>query len=519
MTDTDITSIVFLVFLAVCLLLYWRLSAEGQWKLLTVASIVFYLSCVSPSTFIYVLVSAGTVYYATERFCADREGKRNRLILILTLLVNAGILAVLKYTNLGIHTLNIVLNNVEGYHRLPDLNWLAPLGISYYTLQIISYLLDCYWGTADAFHDPLKMLLYTIYFPQMISGPISRFGDIGVQLFEKHEFEYDRVTRGVRRIAWGFIKKLVIANKLMLIVNHMYDHTEVYSGIWIWIATMIWVIELYADFSGCMDIVLGASACFGIQLPENFRTPFFSLSIQEFWRRWHITLGTWLRDYIMNPVLRTRFCINLGKKAKKRFGKKKGRKIPAYFAMLILWLVMGLWHGNSWKYIVGEGLWFWLVIVIGQILEEPLGKIVRALHIPSESFGWKTFQRIRTFLIFTVGQLFFRADSLMDSFSRIRNSIVYFGKSISPSYIRLVLDDLRNSDIVFQMGQRPGEIALVLSMLLMVYVDIQNYRGTDIQSKLKELPNPARWALYYCAVVLIFISFNAVNVQFAYAQF
>lgn len=505
--------------MAVCLLIYWRLPVEGQWKFLVITSVIFYLTCVKPITFVYVLVSSGTVYYATERFGTEKDEKRKRQVLVLTILVNVGILAVLKYTNLGIHTVNFVANRFGKGYLLHDVSWLAPLGISYYTLQLISYLLDCYWGTAEPFHNPLKMLLYTIYFPQMISGPISRFEDIGTQLFEKHEFDYDRVTRGIRRIAWGLIKKLVIANKLSLIVNHMYDHMEIYSGIWVWIATMIWVIELYADFSGCMDIVLGASACFGIKLPENFRAPFFSLTIQEFWRRWHITLGTWLRDYIMNPVLRTKFCLGLTKKAKKRFGKKKGKKISAYFAMLILWLVMGIWHGNSWKYVVGEGLWFWLVIVLGQVLEDPLRTVTEYLHIRTETIIWKTFQRIRTFLIFTVGQLFFRANSLMDSFARIGNSIIYFGKSISPSYIRFIVDDLRNSAIPWKIGSRTGEISLIVAMLILTYVDIQTNRCVDIQLKLKKMPVPLRWAIYYGAVLLIFISFNAVNVQFAYAQF
>ena len=460
-----------------------------------------------------------TVYFATERFSKEKDEKKNKHTLILTILINVSILAVLKYTNLGIHTVNIFIKRVDESHLLHDVKWLAPLGISYYTLQLISYLLDCYWETAEPFHDPMKMLLYTIYFPQMISGPISRFDDIGNQLFEKHEFDYDRVTRGIRRIAWGLIKKLVIANKLSLFVNHMYDHVEIYGGIWVWVATMIWVIQLYADFSGCMDIVLGASACFGIKLPENFRAPFFSLTIQEFWRRWHITLGTWLRDYIMNPVLRTKFCMGLTKKAKKRFGKKKGKKISAYFAMLILWLVMGIWHGNSWKYVVGEGLWFWTVIVLGQVFEEPLNGAVKLLHIRTESIFWKTFQRIRTFMIFTVGQLFFRANSLMDSFGRIRNSIIFFGKSIAPSYIKFIVDDLRNSSITWKMGARTGEIALLVAMLMLVYVDIQTNRGVDIQYKLKTMRAPLRWAVYYAALLLIFISFNAVNVQFAYAQF
>ena len=505
--------------MAVCLLIYWRLPVEGQWKFLIITSVIFYLTCVKPITFIYVLVSSGTVYYATERFGREKEEKRKRQVLILTILVNVGILAVLKYTNLGIHTVNFLANRFGKGYLFHDVRWLAPLGISYYTLQLISYLLDCYWGTAEPFHNPLKMLLYTIYFPQMISGPISRFEDIGTQLFEKHEFDYDRVTRGIRRIAWGLIKKLVIANKLSIIVNHMYDHMEIYSGIWVWIATMIWVIELYADFSGCMDIVLGASACFGIKLPENFRAPFFSLTIQEFWRRWHITLGTWLRDYIMNPVLRTKFCLGLTKKAKKRFGKKKGKKISAYFAMLILWLVMGIWHGNSWKYVVGEGLWFWLIIVLGQVLEDPFRTVTEYLHIRTETIIWKTFQRIRTFLIFTVGQLFFRANSLMDSFARIGNSIIYFGKSISPSYIKFIVDDLRNSAIPWKIGSRTGEISLIVAMFILIYVDIQTNRGVDIQLKLKKMPVPLRWAIYYGAVLLIFISFNAVNVQFAYAQF
>lgn len=209
----------------------------------------------------------------------------------------------------------------------------------------------------------------------------------------------------------GFFKKLVITEHLTQVTNAIYSNPAEYSGVFIWIGTVLYVIEIYADFSGCMDIVIGVSECFGIYLPENFKTPFCSVTIQEFWQRWHITLGAWLKDYIMFPVMRSRLWNKYAKTVKKKWGKKAGKFLPTFTAMLILWFGMGLWHGGGWNYI-GEGVWFWLVIVLGQVLEPMLSKVTVKCKIKTEGKAWYCFRCTRTAFIYAVGALFFKADNL-----------------------------------------------------------------------------------------------------------
>lgn len=229
-------------------------------------------------------------------------------------------LTVLKYTNLAIGTVNHFMKT-----NFSSVTWLSPLAISYYTLQIVAYLLDCYWKVEKRENNPLKLLLFTSFFPLMISGPINRHNNLAPQLFEKHEFEYNRVASGIRRVAWGIAKKIVVADRLSMVVAYMFNRPEIYSGIWILIAAVTFAVELYFDFSGCMDIVIGISKCYGIILEENFKAPFMSRTIQEIWQRWHITLGGWFKSYIMYPILKSSVFVQLGERCKNKFGKS-GKK-------------------------------------------------------------------------------------------------------------------------------------------------------------------------------------------------
>ena len=502
----DITSLVYIMFVAVCLVIYWVMPSKRQWYVLLVASLLFYFLNSKAYTFVYLLTSVLTVWGATVYFENCCNDKKRKIVLIITLLINIGLLAVLKYTNLAINTFNLILKEDNA---IKPVTWIASMGISFYTLQIVAYLLDVYWKVTAVEHNPFKLLLFTSYFPLMISGPISEYEQLGYQFYEEHRFSYEKVTKGMKRIAWGMIKKLAISNRMAIVVNFLWNDVNTFNGLWIWFAVFLYVIQLYTDFSGCMDIVLGTSECFGIKLVENFKSPLFSKNIQEFWQRWHISLGQWLKNYIMNPLLKSELFLSMGNRAKKIWGKKKGKKVPVYCAMLALWLAMGLWHGSSWKYIIGEGLWFWFVIVVGQLLEEQLIMIKDKLKI-RDGVIWNTFQVIRTNFIFIVGMLFFRASSFLDSLMRIRQSFVLEG---TKDTIGVAINEM------IALLENRGISILVIALIALIIYDAILYKGIDLFDRLKSLKWIFRWMIYIIMIVIILMSYDVGAQEFAYAQF
>ena len=507
----EITSCTFLLAVAILFCIYWLVPTRAQWVVLLAASIGFYLLNSPLYTIVYILITWGTVYGAG--ILVSRPGTpHKKLILILTLLLNVGILAVLKYSNLFIDTLNLF----RGNSAISHVNFVAPLAISFYMLQMISYLLDTYWGQNKAETNPFRLLLFMIFFPQMVSGPISRTSDLYPQLFEEHRFRYDRVANGLKRIAWGLVKKLLIAGKLAAVVDCIFLYPTEYNGLWVLFSCVLYLIELYADFSGCMDIVIGISSCLGITLTENFNAPFFSKSCKEFWNRWHITLGTWLRDYIMNPILKSRAMVALGEKTKKIFGKKQGKKIPSYIGMLAVWTCMGVWHGSNWKYVLGEGLWFWLVIVLGQILDPVWEKIKKTLHLKDQNPVLKAFQVVRTVLLLTVGFVFFKASSIRAGFT-ILGSI--FTNRISLS-LSLFVSTLKECGLYFDsIGGFIGLPLLLIGCVLMLIQEIIVYQGKDTITFLNKRSTPVRWLVYWYLVTSVCLTIFGSVSTFIYAGF
>lgn len=416
-----ILSMGFIAFLVITLLVYYLVPSKVQWIVLLIASFIFYFATTTPYTFAYIIICVVTVYTATIKMekqneCITKEEtnniiKKRKYIYLIALFICVGMLAALKYTNFLLGNLGLLTNTLGINYKIREVQWVASLGISFYTLQMVGYLTDVYWRISKAEKNIAKLTLFNCYFPQMISGPISRYNQISGELFQKHSFCWRSIYLGFLRILIGFCKKLVISEHLIQATTVIYSNPVDYGGIFIWIGTALYVIQIYADFSGCMDIVMGASECFGIYLPENFKTPFCSTTIQEFWQRWHITLGTWLKDYIMFPILRSKLWNQYSKKIKSFFGKKAAKTIPVFTGMLILWLGMGLWHGGGWNYI-GEGLWFWCVIVLGQVTQKYFEKFCTLCRISIQGKMWYIFRCIRTTFIYAIGALFFRAKNL-----------------------------------------------------------------------------------------------------------
>lgn len=488
----SLTSAQFFLFFAISLLIYYLLPGKIQWIALLIFSVSFYVLSAAPYTGVYLLTSIVATTICVNWIARCKQEKKEtgaNVGLIVALVVNIGLLALLKYSNFVSANVNRIAAVLGVPLNIPSINLLPSLGISFYTMQVLAYILDSYWGIITPETNLFKTALFIGYYPQLTSGPIARFQDVGPQLFAGHRFDARVVSSGAIRILWGVFKKLVIASRCGIIVDTIFADTVTYQGLYIWLAAALFMMQLYADFSGCMDIIIGASECYGVVLPENFRTPFFSHSVQEFWQRWHITLGGFMRDYVMYPVLRSKLWRKMTKWLKSHWGKKAAKQIPSYLGMLCVWLLMGLWHGGGWKYIIGQGMWFWSMIVLSQIFEPCFKKLHKVLKIDTECFSWRLFQSVRVFFLVCIGNIFFRLGSFGEAFRTIKIGLTNWD-------VRFLLDGS-----LYQLGLGEKDFRLmVISLVVLLIVDLLS----DKDSVRKRLSRQNIGFRYLILLLLIF---------------
>ncbi|NLG03528.1 MAG: MBOAT family protein [Clostridia bacterium] len=441
----SVISLKFLFFLLAALIVYYLLPAKLQWIWLLITSLGFYYINATPLQFLFFIIYV-VVNWAASRFLSNENAYRKQVFRG-TLIFDVLVLVLFKYSgffygiycNIG-HVLGLNLSSQGAELTISQIELLAPARISYFALIIIGYLTDVYWGKYEGQKNVGKLILFTGYFPQMTSGPIVKYDTMMQQLASetKKKFNYEKFASGSIRILWGIFKKLVISERCAIVVSTVYSYYDVYSGLYIVLAAAMFAMQLYTDFSGLMDIVLGASEVLGIELPENFDTPFYSTSLSEFWRRWHITLGGFLREYVFYPVQRSEAFRKLRKWCKKTFGKDYESKcnLPVYLGLFASWFLIGLWHGGGWNYIFGVGLYMWLIIVSGELFTPLFKRLILLFKINTECFSWRLFQRVRTFFIFIFGLSFFRAASLREGFHMWKaafssfNPWIFFDESI-----------------------------------------------------------------------------------------
>ncbi len=402
----SLTSFSFLVFLALLTAVYSLAGKKYRWTVLLAFSIAFFLYEASPLLLALPLLSSLSAYGASLAGARQRSrGKRG------TVTVGAAI------------AFNILLWFIfkgGGYWKplIPALSAVslpAALGMSYYVMQVIAYLLDCHWESIQPERNFLKLFLFVIFFPQMTSGPISRREDMA-SLYDGARPTYGSITQGAQRIVWGFFKKLVISVRIAAVVDMVYADPGSMGSRWMLLAVVLYPLQLYTDFSGCMDIVLGAAELTGITLRENFNSPFFSRTVQEFWKRWHITLGSWAQTYVLYPVLMSPAAVRLGKWSRKHFSRRIGTLIPTEAGMFASWMVMGIWHG-SYKYWIGSGIWYWVVMLLSELAKPLFKKLNALLHIPEKSLPFHVFQSLRTYGIFCLSLVFFRSADIPQALS------------------------------------------------------------------------------------------------------
>lgn len=487
------TSFYFLCFYACVLIIYYLIPAKLQWIFLLLSSAVYYLLSGNGVLILYPAAACLVAYAGICAMGRTVDVKKRRLALGCVVLLLIGCLFVLKYVNFGINTINGIAGVLGFGDIIAGFRFMIPLGISFYTFSVLGYVIDVYNQIAEPQKNFFKMALYGMYFPVILSGPILRYREEGEQFFQPHPFDYKQVTFGLQRMLWGFFKTLVISERMNLIVNTVYDNYADYNGIYIWLATICFAFQLYTNFSGGMDIALGISQTFGIKLPENFETPFFAKTISEYWRRWHITLGVWMKEYVFYPLLRTQAFSKLGKKCREKFGKKRGKQFTTFIAMFILWFTVGIWHGGDWKFVIGSGLLHWFYIVAGELLNPVYGNIMKKCHIRSDSRLVNVWRIVRTFLLVNIGFVFFRADSVVAACHMLAGAlhIGNTGMLFDGSLFSLGLDFIEF-------------IIAVVSLLVLLTVSVLQQKE-GVRERIARKNIVVRWIIWYALLFYVIL--------------
>ena len=403
-----INSFAFLFFFGVLFIVYYLPFVKRyQWILLLAASYIFY-GLAGNHNLIYIVITTVVTHIGAnlldqkngiqEDYVKSQKGilpkaeikaykekikKEKQKISFVCIFINLGLLVVIKYGRFLAGNIGLIF----GKPNLAELSFLqiaVPLGISYYTLISIGYLLDVSKGKCRSEKNFFKTALFVSYFPQITQGPFSRFPDMAEKLFGKHDFSYEKLSYGCQRILWGFFKKMVIADRMKPMVDTIFGNYQEYSGFSLALGCMYFAIQLYADFSGYMDIVCGCSHVLGIELAENFKRPFLSKSLAEYWRRWHITLNAWFRDYLFYPLSISKAAVKFGRIGKKIFPPSIAKLTPSIFAMSIIWMATGIWHDASWKYVFW-GICNGAIIIASMCLEPWFVSLREKLHIKEEN--------------------------------------------------------------------------------------------------------------------------------------
>ncbi len=525
------TSVSFLLFITAVFVLYYATPKRYRYITLLLSSYFFYYVS-SKGLVLYLLVTTVSVYLSgflllkyNERIKsiqgsasleqADRLALKKRIVtkkkLLLTaiLLLNFGILAALKYGGLLSSAWNFVMP-AKALKLLDFSAVVLPLGISFYTFQSMGYLIDVYRGKYKPERNIAKFALFVSFFPQIVQGPIARYDDLAHQLYEPHSFDYTQAKNGILLIGWGFIRKLLVADRLAGLVSDVFNHSASYSGSVLLVAAFAYGLQVYCDFSGGMDIASGVAQVMGIRLAKNFLRPYYANSIADFWRRWHVTLGAWMRDYLFYPLSLSSAFGRLAKAIRKRWGSRWSKIIVSGIVSFIVFTVVGIWHGAEAKYIL-YGFWNGGLIMMATLLEPLFNKCLGKLKIKQEYLGWKIFRVIRTIFLLSIGRSIVCSLNGSAAIETVRK--IFF--SFAPM-------DLVNGTLA-NLGIGKFDLAvLVLLLAIIFFIDYLNERGFSVLETIGKWPVVSRWAVYYAiifALMMLMPVGGSVSNGFIYAQF
>ena len=475
----------FAIFLPIVFILYWALPHRYRWILLFAASYYFYMSW-NVKYVVLILFTTAVSYFAAIFLEKTEDTHKKKLILWVTLIACLGVLFVFKYFNWFFESLSAILSIFTIKLQPITLKWLLPVGISFYTFQTLSYVIDVYRGKVKAEHHFGIYATFISFFPQLVAGPIERTQNLLPQIKAEHHFSCEQATYGLKLMAVGFFKKMVVADNFAPYVDTVFADVHSYSGFALLIAAMMFAIQIYCDFSGYSDIARGTSKLMGIELMENFKSPFLSSSVKETWGRWHISLTSWFRDYVYIPL-----------------GGSRCSRWRYRLNIFITFLVSGLWHGASWTYVFWGGL-----SGLGQIFEDIFG----IKSYTKKRNGIWVIRVIIAFTFFYLCAAFFRAETISDAFYLI--SHIPVGLSHPIEYLRsgfTMNNWLDKEYFAFAARFLIGAVPL----LIYDYFSLDH----DVIAEVSRWKAPARYALYF-AVMIVICMFRAANgVTFVYFQF
>lgn len=477
-------SLEFLIFFPLVVAFYFLIPHRFRWILLLGASYYFYM-CFKPEYLGLIIISTLVSYYTGIRMGQTTLKARRRKYLIVSLAANLGLLFVFKYFNFFSESLRTLYNYYNVFYGIPKLNVILPIGISFYTFQTLSYSIDVYRGKKEYEKDLGIFALYVAFFPQLVAGPIERAQRLLPQLFKRYGFDFNRVWGGLQLMVWGFFKKLVIADRLALYVDTVYSNPNECSGVTLIIATYFFAFQIYCDFSGYSDIAVGAAQVMGYDLMENFKRPYFAESVAAFWRRWHISLSSWFRDYLYIPL-----------------GGNRVSVWRWYGNIFMVFVVSGLWHGAHWTFVIWGGLHgcYILCSLWTKNIRSCIASLFGGAHFPTVH---KCLRVFITFHLVAFAWIFFRAHSLKDAFVIIRKIFTFSGGV--------------NERILFGLNLYEFIVA-VLSILLLLIVQLFQ-RQHNLRGCFSAQPLWLRWALYYSVIFVLVIFGKFTATQFIYFQF
>lgn len=488
----------FAFFLPVVLIIYQLVPQRFRPVALLMANYAFFYMISGPLV-VYMLFSTIFTHYIglwleNVSLTAEVEGKalimKKRKVLVFGIAISLGILGVLKYFNFFGQTVADVLALFQVNFVYEPIRFMVPIGISFYTLQMISYITDVYRGTQKAEHNLLKIALYLSFFPTIMEGPICRYAQVGEELYAGRSITFENLKFGYQRIVWGLFKKIVIADRLYATVSHVFDNYHDLDGSVIAFGVVCYTVQLYMEFSGCMDIIIASGEIFGVKLPENFRQPFAAKDASEFWRRWHITLGTFFKDYIFYSISLAKPVKNLAKKVKEKLGRNVSKFVGPTIALFGVWSCNGLWHGANWTFIF-YGMYYFVLIFIENITEEPVHKLAKKWNINRESSGYRMFQAVKMFFIINIGELFFRANTLQDGFAML-------GKIVTDFHISELLGKLSSLKM-----DTADLVVVAIGIVVVAIVGSLHEREIKIREEIAKWVLPVRWGVWYAAILAV----------------
>lgn len=505
----QLLSYYFVLLWVISFALYYLVPKRMQWRILLVAGIVFYMIGLRGIP-VSLLVTCATTYACgiclkksivsqreTLANCTDKEikkeikhgfEKKRKLVQILYFVLNLGLLVFCKYTVVALPFLK-AWDTPTGFLE----KVMMPLGISFYTLTAISYVVDVGREQCEAEENPLKVLLFLSYFPAVTQGPFNRFAKLKEEFEREHVFDYDRMLRGVQRFVWGAFKKLVIADRIGLFVDAVFasDVTEVPGSIFA-VSVVFYMLQLYADFSGYMDMAMGVSETFDIILPENFKRPYFSRSVAEFWRRWHITLGAWFKDYVMFSFVMSGTGRKITKAAKKRW-TVMGRHVTPVLGTMLVWILTGMWHGRTAGYMLW-GVYYGVIMSISLVLEARYAVWKEKFHV-KDGKAYGMFCMARTWLIVFAADVMIRSGNLKQAGMIYRAMVTRLNAAV-----------LFSSTITSYGISKHGFLLLFAALFVWLVVSLWEEQGKDVRTYLASFPMPVRWCCYYGILLVVLIT-------------